>query len=162
MRMRPRSYVAAAIGLWAAMAGCGDGRTKFDLAPTKGQVLCEGKSVPYVTVFFEPLNQGKNSQVGKQGIGHCDAEGFFIISTYDTDDGAVVGKHRVRVTRPMGEGRPDPKCDCLLSETVDVMQVEIEGGKENTIEVALKKASKAEKALEEKQVARDREDRVEE
>lgn len=150
-------WIAAALITMVA-AGCGDGREKKDIAPTEGTVMCEGQPVPFVSVFFEPLNQGKNANVGKQAIGHCDDKGHFVLSTYDTDDGAVVGKHRVRVGRPMGEPRPGFKCDCALNEEVDVMEANVEAGKTNTFEVVLKKANRADKAIEARAAERAKED----
>ena len=150
-------WIAAALMTMVA-AGCGDGREKKDIAPTEGTVMCEGQPVPFVSVFFEPLNVGKNANVGKQAIGYCDDKGHFVLSTYDTDDGAVVGKHRVRVGRPLGEPRPNFKCDCALSESIDVMEVDIAAGKTTTIEGVLKKATRADKAAEARATARDKED----
>ena len=56
--------------------------------------------MPHVMVFFEPLQEGKSALVGKQGIAFAEEDGTFVISTYGTGDGAVVGKHRVRVGPP--------------------------------------------------------------
>src|SRR5262245_17958868 len=111
-------------------AGCGsDG--EFPTAKTTGRVICEGKRVPYVMVFFEPLQGGKNALVGKQGVGNADAEGTFAISTYGDNDGAVVGMHRVRVGPPRGGPPPGFKCDCALNSEVDVTQVEVKRGGNN-------------------------------
>ena len=57
-----------------------------------------------------------------------------MLSTYGTEDGAVVGKHSVVVAADT-----DAKCDCVLIDTIEVMQVEIKADEENTIEVVLKK-----------------------
>src|SRR5262245_13286615 len=86
------------------LSGCGsDG--DFPTATTTGRVVCEGQPVPFVLVFFEPLQTGKKALVGKQGIANAEADGTFTISTYGDNDGAVVGRHRVRVGPPRG-GEP--------------------------------------------------------
>jgi hypothetical protein len=125
-----------ALGI-AVLAGCSSG--DFPTAATRGRVVCEGQPVPYVMVFFEPLQEGKNALVGKQGFAVADDKGAFVISTYDKDDGAVVGKHRVRVGPPHSEDHPGYKCACVLNSEVDVMQVEIKKGQKNEFELVLKK-----------------------
>ncbi len=155
--LRRQTCIVSAVLVLAA-SGCGDGRDKKSVAATEGTVMCEGQPVPFVAVFFEPLAEGKSANVGKQAIGHCDANGRFILSTYDSNDGAVVGKHRVRVGRPMGEARPGFKCDCALNEEIDVMEAVVESGRTNTFEVVLKKATRADKLIEARAMAREKED----
>lgn len=141
----------------SCLVGCGDGRTKMNLAKTSGTVMCEGKPIPFATVYFEPLQEGKEAKVGKQGIGYADENGDFILTTYDKDDGAVVGKHRVRVGKPLGPASKDFKCDCALSEEIDVMNVEVIEGEENDFEVVLRLATPAQQALAAKRSADDAE-----
>lgn len=125
----------------STLIGCSKG--DFPTAKVEGVVLCEGKPVADAAVYFEPL-QGTgpdNSMiVGKQGFAFTDGEGKFQISTYfpGQNDGAVVGKHRVRV------GRGDAKCNCQMSDQIDVMQVDVKAGEVNKFELVLKPASAAE------------------
>jgi hypothetical protein len=156
MSFRFNSRVLAALMLSCTL-GCGDGRVKFDLSPTSGRVMCEGQPVAFATVFFEPLPDGEKAITGKQGIGYADANGIFAITTYDQNDGAVIGKHRVRVGRALGEHASSFKCDCVVNEEVDVMQVEIVGGQENNIEIILKPGTKKEMLAAEKAAASDAE-----
>jgi hypothetical protein len=119
-------------------SGCGPGGS-FPVAPTTGRVQCEGQPVPHVTVFFEPLQTGKSALVGKQGVAFAEADGTFAISTYGNNDGAVVGRHRVRVGPPRGGEAPAFKCPCVLNSEVDVMEVEVKKGQKNQFDVVLKK-----------------------
>lgn len=124
--------------------GCGDGRVKFNVAQTTGQVMCQGKPVPFVTVYFEPLKVTKDvAVVGKQGIGYADEDGNYAISTYAEKDGAVIGKHRVRVGRPLGEDVRDFKCDCVINEEVNAAEVEVVAGEDNVFKIDLKPLSEA-------------------
>ncbi len=124
----------------AILTGCGGG-DQFKVAATDGRVVCEGQPVPYVSVFFEPLPGEKSALTGKSAVGYADAEGRFVLTTYDQDDGAVVGKHRVRVAPPAGENAQGKfECPCVVSEREEVMEVQIEPG-QNTFEVVLKKAT---------------------
>src|SRR5262245_55455293 len=93
--------------------GCSTG--DFPTAPTTGRVICEGQPVPFVMVFFEPMETGKSGLVGKQGFSYANEEGKFSISTYGKNDGAVIGHHRVRVGPPHGEDHPNFKCACVLN-----------------------------------------------
>ena len=135
---------------FVSMNGCSSG--DFPTAKVEGVVLCDGKPVQGAAVYFEPLQaEGTDSSaiVGKQGFAFTDAEGKFQISTYfpGQNDGAVIGKHRVRV------GKGDAKCDCSLNSEKDLMQVEVKKGEANRFELFLEKASAA-------QLKKDLEDRI--
>jgi hypothetical protein len=95
-------------------------------------------------VYFEPLagEGGNNAIVGKPGFAIADENGNFTISTYGTEDGAVIGKHRVRVDKPVSDKLPPNwDCPCVLSANVDAMQVDVEEG-ENNFTVTLRKESR--------------------
>jgi hypothetical protein len=136
MRFKFLVAAGAVLGFWV---GCGGG--DFPTAPTSGTVVCEGKPVPHVMVFFEPLQQ-KDSQsaiVGRSAFAIADAEGKFVLSSYGKNDGAVLGKHRVRVGLPHREDHPNFKCDCYLNSEVDLIpEIEVKKGK-NEFELVLKK-----------------------
>lgn len=117
------------------LAGCGS--SDFPTAKVSGIVLCKGKPVADAMVYFEPIKSAdaKQALVGKQAFSFSDSEGRFVLSTYDTNDGAVVGKHRVRV------GGPDARCDCALNEERDLMQVEVKAGEDNEFKLELPPAT---------------------
>ncbi len=117
------------------LAGCG-GIEKFPTAATTGTVLCEGSPVEYALVFFEPLQTGQSAMVGKQGVAITDAEGKFTISTYGDEDGAVVGKHRVRVGAPERSGWT---CNCSTNAEFTLMEVDITADGTNDFELVLPK-----------------------
>ncbi len=128
-------------GPWAfavvgcSLAGCGSGLKEFPTAETGGTLACQGKPVANVMVFFEPLAEGESAVVGKPAMGITDAVGSFQLSTYGDGDGAVVGKHRVRVA-PRGK----VECPCELNENVDVTQTEVIDGP-NHFDILLKKST---------------------
>jgi hypothetical protein len=138
------------LGFIVSVIGCSS--SDFPTAKVQGVVLCDGKPVQGAAVYFEPIqSEGSDSSaiVGKQGFAFTDAEGKFQISTYfpGQNDGAVIGKHRVRV------GKGDAKCDCSLNSEKDLMQVEVKKGEANRFELVLEKASAA-------QLKKDLEDRI--
>jgi hypothetical protein len=97
-----------------------------------------------IHVFFEPLQSGNDSLVGKQGLGQTDAEGAFEISTYGKRDGAVVGKHRVRVG--WSDRADSSKCPCEVDSEKDLMQVEVKKGEANEFDLVLAKPTKGRRA----------------
>lgn len=133
----PRPF-ALCVGLALLLSGCSAGGD-FPTAKTTGRVVCEGQPVPHAMVFFEPLQTGKQALVGKQGIANAEADGTFMVSTYGDNDGAVIGRHRVRVGPPRGGPPPDFRCDCVLNSEVDVTEVEVKKGEKNDFELVLKK-----------------------
>ncbi len=131
-------FVCLIVVISALAAGCGGGGD-FPTASTTGRVICEGQPVPHVMVFFEPLQTGKQTLVGKQGLGIAEADGTFTISTYGTKDGAVVGRHRIRVGPPHAEDHPGYQCACALNGETDLMEAEVKKGEKNNFELVLKK-----------------------
>ena len=119
-----------------AVAGCGGG-SGYPVGQASGTVTCEGKAVPGAWVFFEPLaGTGGSALVGKQGFAIADENGKFVISTYGTQDGAVIGKHKVHVTAPKSEGGPAYKCPCEFDSATEPFLVEVKSGK-NTFDLPL-------------------------
>ncbi|MGQ0635228.1 MAG: hypothetical protein ACT4QC_11505 [Planctomycetaceae bacterium] len=106
------------------------------MAEVTGRVLCEGQPVPQAMVFFEPLPQGRSALVGKQAFAFADDEGSFVLSTYGTKDGAVVGRHRVRVGLD-----PERNCTCVTDTRIDLMEVDVKADGPNSFELVLKKRS---------------------
>ena len=99
--------------------------------------------MPHVRVFFEPLGTGI---VGPAGFAVVKEDGTFALTSIKEGDGAVIGKHRVRVGPPHPEDFPKYKCDCYLSADVDLLEeVEVKKGK-NEFELVLKKKTGRERA----------------
>ena len=128
-----RSVVVLAALL--TVVGCGS--SEFPTAPVSGTVICEGQPVAGAAIYFEPIASpnADSALVGKQGFAFSDSEGKFTISTYTPNggDGAVAGKHRVRV------GKGDSNCNCYMNDETDLMQVEVKAGEDNVFELVLNK-----------------------
>lgn len=78
---------AALLVLLASTCGCDHGPT---MAPVTGKVLYNGKPLQFGSVAFQPP-QGQPAEADIQ------PDGTFVLSTYRLRDGAVVGRHKVRV-----------------------------------------------------------------
>lgn len=84
--------LVALLGL-LPLPGCG-GSPDVDVPDTaaaSGVVLYQGKAVNEADVTFHPQGEGH------PGVGRTDAEGRFVLTTYDAEDGAVVGTHAVTI-----------------------------------------------------------------
>lgn len=68
-------------------------------APVSGRVTYKAKPLANADVTFTP-GEGKRSATGR-----TDADGRFTLGTFATDDGALLGKHRVTV---VANGPPRP------------------------------------------------------
>src|SRR5436190_14441901 len=122
----PRTSVLLCLTASVAVLGCGDGRQKMGVAKVEGTVTCDGQPVANVAVYFVPKRSGDNALTGKGGIGYCDDKGHFVVTTYDSNDGAVVGKHDVCVGSPLGGyAKPGFKCDCALNSELPVTEVTV-------------------------------------
>ena len=99
----------------ALIAGCllllGCGSAEYELAPVSGQVTMNGKPLPNVEikVSFQPVATGTDEpNPGPGSYAITDADGRFTLRTIEPDaDGAVVGKHIVRLTTKPPEQDPD-------------------------------------------------------
>lgn len=93
-----RRVSLAIAGLLLALAGAGCGKAKPATAPVAGRVLLDGKPVAGAAVMFEPVEGGVPARGG------TGADGSFTLSTFGRDDGALVGRHRVSVSKFVVEG----------------------------------------------------------
>lgn len=83
----------AASALLAAITGCSGG-SKF--APVSGVVTLDGKPYPKAVVSFQPIADKGNPNPGRGSSAYTDENGRFVLKS-DVNNGAVVGKHLVRI-----------------------------------------------------------------
>lgn len=81
--------------LVTGIAGCDTGGPKY--VPTSGIVTFNGEPYGKAVVSFQPLATEGNPNPGRGSSGYTDDTGRFILQTDDGHDGAVVGKHVVRI-----------------------------------------------------------------
>lgn len=74
--------------LAAIVNGCGS--QQLPVAPAKGQVFYQGKALDFGSVMFQPT-------AGPPARGIIQPDGTFELSTYDKNDGAIIGQHQVRI-----------------------------------------------------------------
>ena len=71
----------------AAIAGCERGP---NTVPVSGKVSYNGTPLEFGSVMFQPPS-------GQPALGEIQSDGTFSLSTYRPGDGAVVGRHKVRI-----------------------------------------------------------------
>jgi hypothetical protein len=84
--------------LIALAAGCNPG-PKF--VPVSGVVTLNGKPYDKAAVSFQPVGTPDNPNPGRGSSAYTDDKGRFVLFS-DNNDGAVVGKHLVRITTKSG------------------------------------------------------------
>ncbi|HXG13220.1 MAG TPA: hypothetical protein VNK04_25910 [Gemmataceae bacterium] len=93
--MKPvRMLALSAALLLAEVAGCGGG-PKY--APVSGVVTLNGKPYSKAVVVFQPIATPDNPEPGRGSSGFTDENGRFTLKTDEGQQGAVVGKHLVRI-----------------------------------------------------------------
>ena len=82
-----------------AAPGCS--RTdRLKTVPVSGIVTLDGQPLKMGSVIFTPAN-------GRAATGQIQADGTYVLGTYEEDDGAILGTHQVSVTA-REELPPDP------------------------------------------------------
>lgn len=79
--------------LAVALPSAGCGRAQPATAPVIGRVLLDGKPIAAAAVMFEPLDGGVPAR------GSTGGDGSFTLSTFAREDGALVGRHRVSISK---------------------------------------------------------------
>ena len=120
-----------------AMPGCGSGLEEYPTAKASGKVLCDGQPVANVRLVFSPIGKKGKIESGKSGLADAKEDGTFTVSTYGTEDGAVIGKHNVVVTSPHPEDFPHFTCSCETDGRKTVQEVEVTADGENNFTINL-------------------------
>jgi len=110
------------------IAGCNrDSNYKMKTAPVTGILTCKGTPVSGVQVIFSPhAKEGSSSNSGKAAMGSTDENGRFTLSTYQLNDGAVIGTHTVSFAIDYNPDSPDQQKQSekqmvpCLKETLEV------------------------------------------
>lgn len=88
------------------ISGCGGATEQASSllkpVPVKGSVMFKGKPLTGGTVRFEPEDGGR------EAAGNIEPDGTFTLTTFESADGAVTGKHRVAVDPPADKPKSLP------------------------------------------------------
>lgn len=96
----------------AVFGGCNRGP---EMAPVSGKVTYKGQPLKHGNILFQP-------SIGPPAKGEIGPDGTFSLSTFKTNDGAVIGKHRVQVicvdpqAKPANPDEETPSAKSLIPE----------------------------------------------
>jgi hypothetical protein len=90
---------------FALIAGCDKG-PKF--VPVSGVISLDGKPYGQAAISFQPIGTPDNPNPGRGSSAYTDDNGKFVLIS-DEHDGAVVGKHLVRITTRGRKLEGDPE-----------------------------------------------------
>ena len=143
-----RALTWATVGCLVTVLLTGCGRQSRTV-PVGGMVTLDGKPLADAAVLFVPIDGGV------PGRGSTTVSGSFSLSTFDRNDGALVGRHRVAVSKVETSGFAGSsdglsgKLDgrqiqtkCLCPERYGLpatsgLEVAVERGRKNTFELHL-------------------------
>ena len=130
------SLLDVALCVCVTTIGCSDGRP--GRVPVAGAVLIDGVPVTHGSIMFIPSS-------GRPAGGGIDSQGRFTLTCYEFNDGAALGRHRVKVSavEPINERSnrwhapkkyADEKTSGIeveITEPVDDLKIELtwDGGK---------------------------------
>jgi hypothetical protein len=127
--------VVASVAL--ATTSCSRGPRHQPVFHVAGQVLFNGKPVPYAFVVLHPVTASSTEKVSPRA--QADATGTFAISSYGNADGAPSGEYSVTVQkfRPPMDGDTRPPANLLppryADPTTSGLVVQVHDG-DNTLE----------------------------
>jgi hypothetical protein len=87
MRLRLMSRLALPLFVLVILAGCNRGPK---MTSVTGKVIYNGRPLEFGVVMFQPSS-------GQPAQGDIQPDGTFNLSTYHLNDGAVLGKHKIRI-----------------------------------------------------------------
>jgi hypothetical protein len=137
MALTSRRRLSAPVGVAALLAAAGGcSSSEFDLAPVAGHVTIDGQPFAQGKVMFSPIATGESRQAGKPALGRLGSDGSFTLSTYEPNDGAIVGEHWVTViyNKPTDGAAAAPPG---FSRVAAPQKVSVAAGQDNRIDIAL-------------------------
>lgn len=100
------------------LTGCG-GADRSELAPVSGQVTIDGTPVAQGSIRFYPAE-------GRMAIGEI-VDGQYALRTYEENDGAVLGAHKVTIKAVETKAKKVPKFDPPPDATpAQIKELEVE------------------------------------
>lgn len=129
--------VAACCGM---LTGCGGGPDDMpELGQVAGTVTLDGSPLEGAEIAFQPTE-------GRPSHGTTDAEGKYTLKYTEQEEGARVGKHKVRITtyREADPGADDPALQQALPERIPAkynaettLEAEVKPGENEPIDFPL-------------------------
>ncbi len=116
-----------------AASGCDS--SPYEVAPVRGVVKLDDKLLPQGGIMFAPVAKGDNANPGKAAVGKIQPDGSFTLSTFEKNDGAIVGEHWVTIVNHDEENMPQEVPDFARIQVPEKKLVV--PGKDNHIDISL-------------------------
>jgi len=105
MNRRDISFLCLLALLPLTAMGCSGGESEPPLAEVKGTITVDGQPGSELEVVFTPDASGGNAKkIGGGSTAITDPGGGYVLKYKGAKNGAVIGKHTVRITRVAGGG----------------------------------------------------------
>lgn len=143
MRVMRTAALAALIGLTVGVSGCGGGGGRPETHPVAGVVTFNGEPVADAMVTFHLEDGG----APRPAMGKTDSNGKFRLTTFDTNDGAMAGRHVVTVVKEESTGDDGGEMEIGSDSYAAAMSAAAAGTNERKLLVPEKYATKAESPL---------------
>ena len=97
------------------LAGCGSRHP--DVVPVAGRVMIDGNAVKSGRVMFYP-------EKGRAATGPIQSDGSYVLTTYASEDGALLGSHKVTIqaTELIGPPPPPPEEEYKVRDKIPVVK----------------------------------------
>ena len=118
--------------VFVAMIGCN--RSPYELAPVHGLVTVNDKPMFQGKVMFGPIAKKGEENPGKPAFGTIQSDGQYRLTTFQPNDGAVVGEHWasvINVEEDLPDGVPE------FARVTFPEKVTVVAGKDNRIDIRL-------------------------
>ena len=112
---------------------CGCGGSPYEVAPVRGVVTLNDKPFTQGGVMFAPLAKDDDANSGKSAVGRIQADGTYTLTTFEKNDGAVVGEHWVTIVNHDEDNVPKGVPEFARIQVPEKKVVA--AGKENQIDI---------------------------
>ncbi len=108
----------------------------MEVIPVQGTVKCAGRLLTEGYVLFTPVPDmaADRKKSGKSATGYIQSDGTYVLTTYDEGDGAIPGRHKVRVYKPDPED-DEQEVGNLFACGQQVLEVTVEPETDNVIDL---------------------------
>lgn len=124
MILRITGCFVSALLLMATLPGCGGDSSLPKTAKVRGTVNYKGKPLSGGQISFIPEAGSEAAQSGQPASSQIGTDGSFTLTTFNTGDGALIGAHKVIVSkRGSDTSRNQPKPDGTIDYTVPKAEI---------------------------------------
>lgn len=107
-----------------AVSGCGGDSSLPKTAKVRGIVSYKGKPLSGGQISFIPEAGSESAKSGQPASSQIGTDGSFSLTTFNTGDGALIGAHKVIVSKRSGDTtRNQPKADGTIDYTVPKAEI---------------------------------------